>query len=265
MPQNISIHSPVTVLSGVSSVRQKQFERLGVHTLGDLLSFFPRAYEDRTKTVSIRDLSDTEPACFEAMVVSSAKISRIRKGLEITKVQVADMSGKLNLIFFNQPYVADSLHYGESYIFYGTLRQDMPSQMQNPIFEHVERAGTVTGRYFPIYPLTAGLSNNVVLKCVRQALDLCLDEVQEVLPEQVRERYGLCPVHFAYETIHAPQNETALEAARRRLVFEEFFIFSAGLQLLRGRRSIQSRAAYDCAYIEKFTQVLPFTLTNAQQ
>ncbi len=265
MTQRSYMREPITALKGVSSVRQKQFERLGVRTLGDLISFFPRAYEDRTKIVSIRDLTEDEPACFEAMVVSSAKTSRIRKGLEITRVQVADMSGKLTLVFFNQPYVADSLHYGESYFFYGALRREIGSQMQNPVFEPIEKAGTVTGRYFPIYPLTAGLSNNVVVKCVRQALDLCLDEIPEVLPAQVRERYGLSSVHFAYETIHAPQNETALEAARRRLVFEEFFVFSAGLQLLRGRRNVQTRAPYDCSGVENFKQALPFTLTNAQQ
>ena len=113
--QPLDLYAPVSALRGVSSVRAGLFAKLGVHTLYDLLTFFPRDYEDRTRLLDIAQLRPDEPACFEAMVVSSPRLSRIRKGLDITRLTVADCTGKLNLVFFNQPYLSSALHYGETY------------------------------------------------------------------------------------------------------------------------------------------------------
>ena len=257
--------SPVTALRGISTVRAGQLAKLGVHSLYDLVTLFPRTYEDRTKTVQIGELEPNVPACFAAAVISTPQTSRIRKGLDVTKVQVADDTGKLRLVFFNQPYLKDSLRYGESYVFYGAIHADFPSQMQNPAFEPISRAGTVTGRLFPVYPLTAGLSNTVVSRAVRQAVDVCLPQIPELLPPSVREKYGLCSASFAYQTVHAPQNMQALEQAQRRLVFEEFFVLSAALRLMRASRSERKAAVYDCCGLEKFLSALPFAPTNAQR
>ena len=261
----MDLFSPVTALKGVGAVRAKQLAKLHIETLYDLIAFFPRDYEDRTKLLSIAGLTPGEPACFEAMVISQPQLSRIRKGMELVKVRVADETGRVDLVFFNQPYVKDQLNYGESYRFYGAIHEGYGHQMQNPAFEPVDAAGVVTGRILPIYPLTAGITNKLIGACVRQALDACLDSLPDILPEAVQARYGLCSAHFAYETVHLPASFEALQKARRRLVFEEFFIFSAGLAAIRTQRDELHTKPMDTRHMEPFYSLLPFTLTRAQQ
>ncbi len=268
MPQEkppVDLYAPVTALRGVSTVRAGLFAKLGVHTLYDLLTFFPRDYEDRTKLVDIARLQPDVPACFEAMIVSSPRTSHIRKGLDVTRMQAADATGRLTLVFFNRPYLSDALHYGESYRFYGTLNADGAAQVTTPAFEPAERAGTVTGRLFPIYSLTAGLSNTVVMQCVQQALDACCAQLPELLPANVRAEYGLCGAQAAYRAVHTPENELALREARRRLVFEEFFVFSAGLQLVRSERREQHAPVIASDALPEFYAALPYRLTAAQE
>ena len=261
----MDLFSPVTELRGVGPARARQLEKLHIETLYDLISCFPRAYEDRTKLSSIAGLRPGEPACFEAMVISNPQLARIRKGMELVKVRIADETGRLDLVFFNQPYVKDQLTYGESYRFYGQLREGGGYQMQNPSFERLESAGVVTGRILPIYPLTAGLSNKVVGACVRQALSACLDTIPDILPASVQQQYGLCSARFAYETVHLPASFDDLAKARRRLVFEEFFVFSAGLAALRSQRGELHVPTMDTRHMDAFYRLLPFALTRAQQ
>ena len=261
----LTLSSPVTCLSGIKTARAAQLQKLGIRTLYDLIAYFPRDYEDRTRIAEIGSLEPGVPACFEAMVVAAPKTSYIRKGLEITRLTVADCTGSLHLVYFNQPYLSSALHYGETYRFFGTLQEEPSRQMQNPVFESAQNAGGVTGRLVPVYALTAGLSNNVLQKAIRQALDACLGTLPDVLPESVRTEYKLCGVQFAYETIHAPASREALMQARTRLVFEEFFIFSAGLQMLRDARCDESAVPCDISGADAFEAALPFRLTGAQQ
>ena len=220
---SIDLFSPVTALKGVGPARARQLEKLGIFTLYDLIAFFPRGYEDRTKRVAIAALEPDVPACFEAMVISQPTTAYIRRGMELTRVRVADETGQLTLSWFNQSYRKNQLVYGESYIFYGAVRADHPGQMANPSFESAESAGQVTGRLVPIYPLTAGITSRVLAACIAQALDACRSELPDILPETVRQQYHLCPAQMAYEMIHRPLEAELLNEARRRLVFEEFF------------------------------------------
>ena len=115
---------PITMLKGIGPSKAKQFANLNIYTLGDLICHFPRGYEDRTKLVPIEKLEPDVPACFKAMVMNTPKTAHIRKGLDITRVQVADTTGRLNLTFFNSKYVSDQLQYGREYIFYGAVSGD---------------------------------------------------------------------------------------------------------------------------------------------
>ena len=136
-------------------------------------------------------------------------------------------------------------------------------QMANPAFEEAGRPGTVTNRLLPVYPLTAGLSNRTLCACIRQAFSAA-GALPELLPETVREQYGLCGVTEAYTSVHAPESWDALQRARKRLVFEEFFIFSAGLAVLRASRTELHTIPYDTACMDAFFRALPFRLTGAQ-
>lgn len=258
----MDLFSPVTDLRGVGPARAAALQRVGIFTLYDLLAYFPRDYEDRTNPVEIAQLQPGVPACFEALVVSQPVLRRIGKGRDVTNLTVADETGKLTLHYFNQPYIKTQLHYGQSYYFYGTLLEH-GMQMANPAFEESGRPGTVTNRLLPVYPLTAGLSNRTLCACIRQAFSAA-GALPELLPETVREQYGLCGVTEAYTAVHAPESWEALQSARKRLVFEEFFIFSAGLAVLRASRTELHTIPYDTACMDAFFRALPFRLTGAQ-
>ncbi len=260
-----SLKDPIQFLKGIGPAKAKLFRALGIETVGDLLYYYPRSYEDRTQLVTISQLEVDKPACFKAMVMYAGKSHLIRKGLELTKVTVADHTARLNLTFFNQKYTAEGLQYGKEYIFYGCLTGDyMGYGMTNPVFEAPEDPPLMTRRILPVYPLTAGLSNKAVSKAVIQAL-ACCETPPELLPLELRQKYDILPAVTAYRAIHQPQNEKELAAARKRLVFEEFFVFSAGLSLMRAKRNGSKTAPYEDTDLAPFFAALPFNLTGAQE
>ena len=254
----------ISILKGIGPAKVKQFAQLNIFTLRDLICHFPRAYEDRTKLVTIEKLEVDTPACFKAMVMNTPRVSHIRKGLDITKVQVADHTARLNLTFFNNRYVVDQLQYGKEYIFYGAVSGDFIGyNMTNPVFEALTSPPVTTRRVLPIYPLTAGLSNAAMLKAVRQALAIC-DPPAEILPEEVRRKFGILGADRAYYAIHEPNDMVEAELAKKRLIFEEFFVFSAGLSLMRAARAEKKCEPYRNADLMPFHLALPFALTGAQ-
>ncbi len=259
------LSDPITILKGIGPARAKQFENLNIFTLRDLICHFPRGYEDRTKLVPIEKLEPDVPACFRAMVMNTPRTSHIRKGLDLTKVQVADSTARLTLTFFNAKYVSDQLQYGKEYIFYGAVSGDFIGyNMTNPVFETLDSAPVTTRRILPIYPLTAGLSNAVMLRTIRQAIAVC-DPPAEILPEPVRRKYGILPAERAYQAIHEPASMAEAELAKKRLIFEEFFVFSAGLSLMRSARAEKRAVPYSKMDMGGFYDALPFRLTGAQQ
>ena len=256
---------PITMLKGVGPARAKQFANLNIFTLGDLIGHFPRAYEDRTRLVPIEKLEPDVPACFKAMVMNTPRTAHVRKGLDITRVQVADTTGRLNLTFFNNKYVSEQLRYGHEYIFYGAVSGDFIGySMTNPVFETLDSVPVTTRRVLPVYPLTAGLSNAAVLKAVRQALAVC-DTPPEIIPAAVRAEYGILGADRAYAAIHEPSSMAEAEMAKKRLIFEEFFVFSAGLSLMRASRASKVTTPFEKLELHDFLAALPFTLTGAQK
>lgn len=261
----MDLFSPVTELRGVGAARAALLGKLGIHTAYDLLAYFPRSYEDRTHPVTIAELQPGIPACFQAMVVSQPILRRTGKGKDVTHLRVADETGKLNLCYFNQPYIKQQLHYGEQYYFYGALPPEAGKQMANPAFESADKAGVVTNRLLPRYALTAGLSNRTLAACIAQALEQTVSSLPELLPQPVRTAYDLCDAAQAYTAVHQPPDWQTLQAARKRLVFEEFFVFSAGLAVLRASRTGLHTVPYQLACMPEFYRALPFRLTGAQQ
>ena len=259
------LSDPITMLKGVGEVRAKQLAQLNIFTLRDLICHFPRGYEDRTKLVPIEKLEPDVPACFRAMVMNTPRTSHIRKGLDLTKVQVADSTGRLNVTFFNSRFAAQQLEYGREYIFYGAVSGDFIGySMTNPVFEAPESQPVTTRRILPIYPLTAGLTNAALLRLVQQALAVC-GLPEEILPAEVREKYGILPAERAYFAIHEPNSMAEAELAKKRMIFEEFFVFSAGLSLMRAARKEKKTEPYTDFDMAPFYDSLPFTLTGAQR
>ena len=222
------LKTDVRYIKGIGEQRAKALGKLGIATLQDLISYFPRAYEDRTALRTIAELAPGEAAGVAAMVASPPTVSHIRKGLDLVKLRAVDDTGELNVTFFNQSWLKNSLRQGETYIFYGRAEGSLfRRQMANPVVEPEGRR-EITGRIVPIYPLTAGVSQLILSRSVRQGLSACADILPDVLPDRVRREHHLCRIEFAYENIHFPESAEALDLARRRLAFEELFLFTIG-------------------------------------
>ena len=260
-----TLNTDIRYIKGVGEARAKSLAKLGITDLRSLLSYFPRAYDDRRAYKKIADLIPGENACVCAVIAGEPRLSRIRKGLDLIKLRAVDETGALELTYFNQSYLKNTFHTGDAYVFFGRA-EGTPSrpQMTNPLFER-EGAHQITGRIMPIYPLTAGVSQSMLYKAVEQGLAACVDELPDILPEDVRLVYQLCHTRFAYENIHFPTDDEALSAARRRLAFEELFLLALGLKLLRERRTFVAGKQCKKVDLSPFFTSLPFSLTGAQR
>ncbi len=260
------LSTDVRYIKGVGEQRAKALARLGVRTLGDLLNYFPRAYEDRTAVRPIAELALDETACVRAMVAAEPRLTRVRRGLDLVKLRIVDESGSADVTFFNQSYVRDQLVPGESYVFYGKAGGNLLRKtFTNPVFEREDRAGTVTGRILPLYRLTHGISNKLVVSAVECALDACGDMLPELLPAEITEQYALPKVGFAYRNVHFPPDWETLALARRRLTFEEFFVLSCATQRLRAQRESVPGERIPTPDVKEFYAALPFSPTRAQR
>ena len=260
------LSTDVRYIKGIGEQRAKALARLDIHTLGDLLHYFPRGYEDRTVFRPIAEVLPEETACIRAMVATEPRLSRIRRGLDMVKLRIVDESGSIDVTYFNQSYVRDQLVRGESYVFYGKMGGSLLKKtMANPVYEREDRAGTTTGRIFPLYRLTRGVTNRALMTAIESALDECGDLLPEALPFEVVSAYHLPQTGFAYRNVHFPPDWQTLSLARRRLIFEELFTLSCAMRLLRTKRERASGLrmnAYDPA---EFYASLPFAPTGAQR
>ena len=259
------LSTDIQYIKGVGEQRAKALNRLGIFTLQDLIAWFPRRYEDRTQIRRIADLAEGETACVAAMVASPPTVTHIRRGMDLVKLRAVDDSGALDVTFFNQTWLKNGLRSGETYIFCGKAEgAHQRRKMNTPIVEPEGRQ-EVTGRIVPIYPLTAGVSQLVLSRSIRQGLDACAGILPDVLPDAIRQQHQLCRIGFAYENIHFPENPEALALARRRLAFEELFLFAIGLRRLKNRREVVRVAPCGDVDMTPFYNALPFTLTHAQR
>ena len=259
------LSTDVRYIKGIGEQRAKALNKLGIETLRHLISWFPRKYDDRRETRRIADLVPGETACVAAMIASAPTVSHIRKGMDLVKVRAVDESGVLDVTFFNQTWLKNNLIPGQTYIFYGKAEGNLLRKtMASPIVEQ-EGKGDFTGCIVPIYPLTAGVSQLILSRSIRQGLDACADILPDVLPDSVRQEHQLCRIGYAYENIHFPEDEHALDLARRRLAFEELFLFTIGLKRLRNRRETVSVPPCGDVDMDHFYGALPFTLTDAQK
>ena len=212
----LHLNTPLADFPGVGETRVKKLEKLGLRTCADLLSYFPRDYEDRREIYSIGSAPLGVKVCVAAMVAERPHFSYIRKGLDLVRLQVVDQAGAMYLTFFNQTYVERALCMGSEYIFYGVVEeQGNRRTMVNPIFE---RAGTqsFTGCIVPVYPLTAGITNHLLASLTQRAVS-CAKEMPETLPQAVCMKHKLASAEASYQNIHFPGSMEDLELAKRQI------------------------------------------------
>ena len=260
----MDLHTSVEQVPGIGPARAKKLAKLGIETVGDVLRNFPRDYEDRRAETSIGRAGEEQPVCIRAMVAKPPRLSRIRRGLDLVKVEAVDHSGLMQITYFNQSYRKDNLQAGKEYIFYGRVeRQGRTVRMTNPVTEPAERQAA-TGCILPVYPLTAGITNNIMVNLARWAVDGCAHLWQETLPADIVARNDLADCVSALRGIHFPKDFEELERAKHRMIFEELFYLTAGLAQLKDRRTNVSGPVCRCTSLRPYLDLLPFTPTDAQ-
>jgi len=260
------LKTDIRYIKGIGEVRAKALSKLEIACLGDLITYFPRTYDDRRQFSAISDLIPGETVSVQAIVANEPRVQNIRRGLKLLKFRAVDETGTLDITYFNQGYRKDQIKQGESYVFYGKVGGTllMPA-MQNPVMERESDAGRLTGRIVPIYRLTQGVSQAILLNAMAQGLQACGELFPDPLPETVRGAHGLAQTRFSYHNIHFPESEEALELARRRLIFEELFLLATSLHFIRGRRQETTGRIVPPTDLEPFYTALPFALTGAQK
>ena len=260
------LDTDIRYCKGIGEKKAQLFNKLGIFTVHDLVSYFPRKYEDRSDFRPIALTCDGETVCIKAIVADTPRLTRIRRGMELVKFRVVDDSGSVDITYFNQPYVKDNIHRGECLNLYGKIiGVGSRRTMSNPVYEREDSPAGVIGRIVPVYRLTTGLSQKLIMSAVRQALDACGSELPEVLPDLVREKYRLAQTAYAYENIHFPASFEDLELARRRLVFEELFLLACALGKMKGSHSKADGILMPAHDVNEFYASLPFEPTGAQK
>ena len=256
-------------IKGIGEKTEKLFNKLGIYTDYDLIEYYPRNYDCFMPPVSIEEVDSTNgtPA-IEGTVASNPVVKRIRS-LNILSVLIKDNKGeKIKLTWFNMPFLKNSLKMGYKYIFRGQVKKDKYGNnptMEQPVIYSLGDYEKKMGVMQPVYPLTKGLTNNMVTKTVSCILDN-LDLQEDYLPDIIKEKAGLMEYNEAVKAVHFPVDKETIIKARKRLIFDEFFVFLLALRSFKENTKIEdNRFVIDNnAESDHLIESLPYKLTEAQ-
>lgn len=257
----MDLQQSVATIKGVGPKKLEKLNSLNIETVEDLLFYFPRTYEDRTTFLNLKDVQGEVKASFKVRVTGVNRNSYIRRNMHILSFDVEDETGKGTMTFFNQPFLKNSIKIGATYNVYGkAVRERFITKISSPI---AEKAGEnlKTGGIVPKYALKKGVTNNEIVKLIRE-VNVSLPEV---LPDYLIKKYALFSRNIAVKTMHFPDDLETLEKARKRLAFEELFLLQFALLTLKdNNRSEKSIKLKDNERLKNFIDNLPFKLTEGQ-
>ena len=262
----MDLNNDVKYIKGVGPNRVVLLNKLGIYTLKDLITYYPRDYEDRSKPKLINEVLDGEEVLIKGFVISKMLELKIRKNLTIYKLIIRDETGPCTITWYNQPYLKKIFIVGNEYSFYGKIsKKGNRVEMNSPVFDNIETQKN-TGKIVPIYPLTYNLSQNTIRQIIENGLNEVEDELQETIPEYLRKEYNLININNAIHNIHFPQEFSDFKKARTRLVFEELLDLQLALLSLKNKYT-QEKVGIKFDKNIKISNVineLPFKLTHAQ-
>lgn len=264
---NDILNKSIENIKGVGEARLKQLGILGINTIGDAIAYYPRNHEDRSIIKKICDLKQDDNCSFIGTISSSIQQLKTRS-LTIYKVKVDDGTGSILLVFFNQHYIKKILTMGRTFVFFGNVEKNGGRlQVQNPVFEaytknNFKKATSIV----PIYNLTYGLSQTVLRGIINRALELGLKNINDFMPKDILQKLDMEEIHYAIKNIHIPESQAHFIKARRRLVFDEFFLLQLALFNIKKTNDVcnNNLKIVEHESCKKFIETLPFKLTNAQ-
>lgn len=262
----MSNRQPVSALKGIGEKTGKLFEKVGVITIDDLLSYYPRAYDTYDEPVHIGQLREQAVMSVASALLKPPDLLRTGK-IQMVSAVIKDLTGSLQLAWFNMPYMRSNVKSGQTYVFRGRvvkkggrLIMEQPEVFTKEAYEALEHSMQ------PVYGQTRGLSNKTIVKAQKQALEIRQLE-REYMPAFLRKKYQLAEINYAAEHIHFPSDEKELLFARRRLVFDEFFMFLVGIRRLKEHREGErsSWVLKERREVQAVKEGLPYALTGAQE
>ena len=252
----------ITALSGVAAKRAVLYNKLGIETVGDLIEHFPKSYTDYSETVKIADAPINEQAVIKGFVTKKIPAARIRQGLVLYKVIVDDGSDTLTVVLYNNRFAYEALELDKEYRLFGRISGGFTrKEMNTPQVIAADETRLIR----PKYALTEGLSPQMVITNMTEALRCVSEQVEEFIPDDIRHRYELCTEEYALRNIHFPESAHAAEISRRRLGFDELLVMQCAMGLLRDRSREVTGCPMKPVDIGEFERSLPFEMTGAQK
>ena len=262
----VDLNKDVKYIKGVGPNRAGLLNKLGIFTLDDLITYYPRDYEDRSKPKKICDVVNGEEVLVQGIVQSKLVESRIRKGLTLYRTKIADDTGFMEIVWYNQSYLKNQIKQGQVYNFFGKVSLKYnKKEMNSPVFD-IDTKTKNTGKIVPLYPLTYSLSQNVLRGIIENGIKEIEGQLPETLPEYILKNYSLYDINTAIKQIHFPDNFEKYELARKRLAFEELLIMQLALLTLKKSYTHQEKGIVFDKNIKMADLIdnLPFKLTKAQ-
>ena len=263
--------SSITEIKGIGEKTKKLFEKMGVYTVGDILLHFPRNYIQYPHPVPIDEMTaehmQTEDKLAIVARIERTPVTRSGRHMQVTLLVIGSPGHQIQLIWYRMPYIRNTLTHGKYFVFYGNVHiKDGKFVMEQPVVYTPEAYQEIENCFLPVYTLTSGITNNLMIKTMRQALD-AEELLTDFLPGEIRTRRKLCEYNYAVKQIHFPDTMERLIEARKRLVFDEFFLFIMGMQYQKEKRTRQENrfVMEHPEFVEDLIQKLPYELTGAQR
>ncbi|MEG1008449.1 MAG: ATP-dependent DNA helicase RecG [Clostridia bacterium] len=264
MNKNIDLNSDITYINGIGQVKAELFNKLNIYNVYDLLTYYPRTYEDRTTLKKIGEFVNNDFVLFVAFVRNEVSCKYLKKNLSLYNTVVYDETGSVNMTWFNIKQVKTMLKEGTEYVFYGKVIYDNGFlKIDNAAIYNKYELMKIMGVY-PIYPLCKGLTGRYFFNIVNNLLDSNI-VLNETLNDYITKKYNLCSINFAVKNIHLPKNFTDVAIARKRIIFEELFLTIIALSLIKKKNKSLSKGNMLKDFdITSFLDIIPFDLTMSQ-
>ena len=263
----MDLYDEIENVKNVGAQRKTALNKLNIFTVLDLIEYFPRDYDDRSKIKNINELILDEVNTFKGVVSNIPEIIKT-KSMSITKAKISDSTGIIEAVWFNQPYLKNTFKLNTEFIFTGkVVKKYSKLQAESPDFEIISGNELLSnGRIVPIYSLTAKLSQKVIRSLINSVINDIVHQIEDFLPDDVINEYNLCSRKYAVKNIHFPESSKAFFSSRKRLVFEELFLMQMKLLhikgIVKGSENGFPLKDIDTSEIEN---KLAFKLTNAQK
>ena len=255
----------ITEIKGVGEKSAELLKKIEIETVEDALLYFPRTYIQFPEMKAVCEAVEGETAAIIGKVLSVPVVKKVRS-MQITVTYVGNSTKKLNLVWYRMPYIKNSLNVGESYVFYGKIQSKNGRLcMEQPVLYSISQYQQMEQRFLPVYTTPKGLSNHFMQKMIQGAFEQEL-LFPEYLPDEIRYKYQLCEYNYAIKQIHFPDDMDAVITARKRLVFDELFLFVLNLQYQKEKKEKDSNSFLfrNDSFVDDLIKELPYELTNAQ-